>query len=483
MLQDQDVDFDRKWYVMAAVSMGTLLSTIDISIVNVALPTLVRDLETDFATVQWVVLAYLLMQATLLLSFGRLGDMIGKKTIYTSGFVVFTIGSVLCGFAPTVYWLIGFRAVQAIGAAMILALSLAIITEAFPPAERGKALGVTGTMVSIGIVVGPTLGGIIIDALTWNWIFFVNIPVGILGTWMAHRNLPNFRPIGNQSFDYLGGLTLFLSVLSLLLALTLGQGLGFASRVILALFFSSVVMLVLFIAIELRVDHPMIDLRLFSNRLFSINLVTGLTTFIAIAGSVLLNPFYLELALGYDTRQVGFMLAIVPVALGVVAPLSGMLSDRLGTRPISIAGLVVLVFGYGALSTLDSSTSTLGFILRYIPIGIGMGMFQSPNNSAIMGTAPRDRLGVASGLLSITRTMGQTVGIAVLGAVWAGRVFAKTGQTLPGGATNAPILAQVAALQDTYRLIASLIVLGLLLSVWGALRARRTTAAQVSTAG
>ncbi|HMR65058.1 MAG TPA: MFS transporter, partial [Anaerolineae bacterium] len=197
-MEQQNIDYSRKWYIMAAVSMSIFLATIDGSIVNVALPTLVRELQADFATVQWVVLAYLLTQSTLLLGVGRLGDMVGKKPIYVSGFVVFTIGSVLCGLSPTVGWLIGFRVLQALGAAMMLALGAAIVTEAFPPYERGKALGIIGTSVSIGVVVGPTLGGILLQTLSWHWIFFVNLPVGIVGTAMALRFIPAFRPKGRQ---------------------------------------------------------------------------------------------------------------------------------------------------------------------------------------------------------------------------------------------------------------------------------------------
>lgn len=464
---EQPIDYHRKWYVMAAVAMSIFLATIDGSIVNVALPTLVRDLNTDFATVQWVVLAYLLAQTTLMLGVGRWGDMIGKKSIYNAGFVVFTIGSVLCGLSPTVYWLIAFRVVQAVGAAMTLALGMGIVTEAFPPQERGKALGIMGTLVSVGVVVGPTLGGILIEALSWHWIFFVNLPVGIVGTLMAYRFVPDFKPSGRERFDYWGAATLFISVLSLLLALTIGQSAGFVTPPILLLFAVFALFLALFIAIEWRSDQPMIDLRLFRNTLFSVNLITGFITFVCIAGTFILVPFYLEGMLGYNTRQVGLLLAALPVCLGITAPISGSLSDRFGTRPITVAGLAILLVGYYAASTLTSQTGTLGFIVRMIPIGVGMGVFQSPNNSAIMGTVPRHRLGIASGLLSITRTLGQTVGIAVLGALWAGRVAVHAGTSLPGGATMAPATAQVAGLQDTFLVVLVLIVLALALSAWG----------------
>ena len=472
-MQQSTIDYGRKWYVMAAVAMSIFLATIDGSIVNVALPTLVRDLNTDFATVQWVVLSYLLAQTTLMLGVGRWGDMIGKKSIYTAGFVVFTAGSVLCGLAPTVYWLIGFRVVQAVGAAMTLALGMGIVTEAFPPGERGQALGIVGTLVSLGVVVGPTLGGILIEALSWHWIFFVNLPVGIIGTLMAYRFVPDFKPSGRQQFDYWGAVTLFISLLALLLALTTGQSIGFTQPIILLLLTVFAVFLAIFIRVEWRSQQPMIDLRLFRNTLFSVNLITGFITFVCIAGTFILLPFYLEDVLGYNTRQVGLLLATLPIFLGITAPISGSLSDRFGTRPITVAGLAILLIGYYAASTFNSQTNTLGFVLRLIPIGIGMGVFQSPNNSAIMGAAPRERLGIASSLLSITRTLGQTVGIAILGAIWAARVMVHAGRPLPGGATTAPGPAQVASLQDTFLVVSVLIALALILSAWGLLKERR----------
>lgn len=472
---ETEVDYSRKWYVMAAVGMGVFLSTIDGSIVNIALPTLVRELNADFALVQWVILAYLLTITTLMLSVGRLADMIGKKPIYTTGFIIFTTGSVLCGLAPAAVWLIVFRVVQAVGAAMILALGMAIITESFPATERGKALGISGGLVSVGIVVGPTLGGFILDTLSWHWIFFVNLPVGILGTLMVIRFVPDIRPAGGQRFDYAGALTLFISLLALLLALTFGQRIGFVSWPIAALLATWLVFLTLFIYIEWRglqggAGQPMIDLRLFANRLFSINLITGFLTFVAIAGTTLLMPFYLENVLQYEPSQIGLLLAVVPIALGITAPVSGWLSDRFGTRPITVAGLAVLVTGYFALSTLQSDTGALGFVVRFMPIGFGMGMFQSPNNSAIMGTAPRGRLGIVSGMLAITRTLGQTTGIAVWGAFWAARVFTYVGETIPAGATAAPAAAQVAGLQDTFLGMTVMISLGLLLGIWALLR-------------
>ena len=468
------VDYTRKWYVLSAVGMGVFLATIDGSIVNISLPTLVSSFQTDFALVQWVVLAYLLTVTTLMLGVGRLADIYGKKPIYTAGFIIFTIGSVLCGLSPSIYTLIGFRVLQALGAAMIMALGMAITTEAFPPSERGRALGITGTIVSVGIAVGPTLGGLIVKNLSWHWIFFVNLPIGIIGTFMVVRYVPAFRPAGGQRFDYWGALTLCISLLSLLVALTLGQRAGFGDRAVLLLIGSWIVFLATFIFIELRTEQPMIDLRLFRNSLFSVSLTTGFIIFICLSGTLILMPFYAENVLGYDPQQTGLLMATVPVALGIIAPISGNLSDRFGSRPITVAGLAVLTVGFLAVSSLDAETTTLGYVLRFLPVGLGIGMFQSPNNSAIMGAAPRDRLGIASGMLAVTRTLGQTTGIAVLGALWAGQVFKNAGEVIAGGATAAPVAAQVFALRETFVIVSVLIFLALLLSIWGLREERKS---------
>ena len=460
-----EIDYRMKWYVMAAVAMGIFLATIDSSIVNLALPTLVREFHTDFPTVQWVILGYLLGLTALMLSVGRLADIRGKKPLYVAGFVIFTIGSVLCGLSPTIYTLILFRIVQSIGAAMILALGSAIVTESFPPEERGRALGISGTAVSIGIVIGPTLGGLLIDAFSWRWIFFVNLPVGIIGTLMAIRYIPAIRPLGGQRFDILGSLTLVAGLLCLLLALTWGQNIGFSENRILGLFSGSLIFFLAFLYIETHIEDPIIDLSLFLNEKFSVGLITGFITFFVIAGIILLMPFYLENVLGYDTRQVGLMLAIVPIAMGIIAPIAGSVSDRVGTRPITVVGLLTLLVGYLGLRTLSLETTAWQYILLFLPIGLGMGVFQSPNNSAIMGSAPQERLGVVSGMLAITRTMGQTMGIALLGALWASRVLFYEGGMLEAGATEASSLSQVGGLSDTMWVVVVLIFLAFLIGL------------------
>lgn len=466
-------DYSRKWLVMSAIAMGIFLATIDGSIVNVALPTLTTELGTDFATVQWVVLVYLLTLTTLQAVVGRLADMYGRKILYNSGFIVFTVGSLLCGLSPTVGWLIGARILQGVGGALILALGMAIITDAFPPGERGRALGITGSIVSIGIVTGPTLGGLIIENLSWHWIFFVNVPIGILGTYLAWRHIPHVRPPGGQKFDLSGAATLCVFLLSLLLGLTTGQRQGFTSPQALALFALAVVFLVIFILLQRRHPQPIIPPSLFRIELFRVNIITGLLVFIAL-GIIALMPFYLELGLGYTVQQVGLLVAVVPIGLGVISPISGMLSDRFGSRPISVLGLVVVVAAFLLLSTLAADTTALGFMLRYLPLGVGVGMFQSPNNSAIMGSVPRERLGVSSSLLAITRSMGQTVGFAVLGAVWAAGVMRAAGGEVVGGASEAPPAAIAAGIQNVALVSTGLALVALITALFAWRRERRS---------
>ncbi len=460
-------NYRNKWYILFSVGMGVFLATVDSSIVNIALPTLVKSFHTKFAVVQWVALSYMLTIATLILSMGRLGDLIGKKGIYLSGMIIFTLGSILCGLSQTVYWLIFFRIVQGVGAAMMASLGTALVTEAFPGRERGKALGTIGGIVAIGIITGPVLGGILIDVLSWHWIFFVNIPIGILGSFMVLRFVPGSAGIKRQSFDFAGAGTMFISILSFLLALTLGQNVGFRHLYIILLFGLWIASFIFFLYLELHVAHPMIDLYIFRNSLFSLNLFTGFLSFIATAGVVLLMPFYLQNILGYDPHQVGFLLATVPLSAGFASPLSGILSDRFGSRAISTVGLAFLVGGFYSLTTLSEGTTALGYVWRFLPVGLGLGIFQSPNNSAIMGAAPKKYLGIVSGLLSISRTLGQTSGIAAIGAFWAARVSFYAGTDFSAGPTRTNIAAQVHGLHDALSGIVILVSFGLFLNIWG----------------
>lgn len=456
----------RKWIILLAVGMGAFLATIDGGIVNIGLNTLVKEFGKPLVVIEWVVLAYMLTVSSLMLSIGRLGDMLGKKTLYLVGMGIFTAGSVLCGLSPTIYWLIGFRVLQAIGSAILMALGTAMVTEAFPASERGKALGIFGTLVSIGIIAGPTIGGIILESLPWNWLFFVNLPVGILGVLLVSKYVPSSRPGTRQHFDFPGALILFISLCSLLFSLSLIQSSGFSNPLTFILMAVFLFTLIIFIFIENRAKEPMIDLSIFKNRLFSVNLITGFSTFVVSAGTVIILPLYLQNVLKYGPQQAGLMLAITPLMVAFTAPIAGSLSDRFGSRVITSIGLTILLIGHFAVATLGADTSVIGYLLRFIPVGIGIGLFQAPNNSAVMGSAPRERSGVASSLLSLTRTIGQTTGIALLGAFWERRVSALAGNSHYENVTLAPVNAQVGGLVDTIQLVVVIIFISLCLSLW-----------------
>ena len=486
-LTKPSVDYSKKWWVLVAVGLALFLGSLDGSIVNVAVTPLMQSLRADFPTVQWVILSYLLT-LTLLLSvtgyllpwdtltlllvgMGRLADMLGKKRIFVTGIVVFLLGSALCGLAPNVYWLIGFRIVQAFGAAMVIALGTAILTEAWPPHQRGQVLGLAAGFISMGIVLGPVAAGLILSSLSWRWIFYVNIPVGLVSLALAMFFLAPLPPQSHdERFDLLGSLMMGVSLLAFALAMTVGQNLGFTDPLILGLIVFSVVMAVLFVAVEQRVQFPIIDLALFRSLPFSLNLFTATLAFIAISGIVLLLPIYLNLVLGLAMTRIGLLMAAVPLIMVLVQPLSGTLSDRFGTRRVSLLGLCFILTGYLTMATLQTDTSQVGFVLRMLPVAIGMATFNSPNNSAIMGAVPRARLGVASGILSMMRTLGQVTGVAALGAFFASRVSHYGGGN---ELSSAPPQSIVAALHDQFLLVAGLILVGIILSLWARQREKQ----------
>ena len=476
-----NVDYSRKWFVMTALGLGTFLETIDTSVINVALPTFVRVFETDFATVQWLVLAFVLTQATLMLVVGRLGDMVGKKRIFVTGFVIAALGSILCGLAPTIGWLIAFRIIQAVGVALTLALIMGIATEAFPPNERGRAMGAIAAIVSMGIVIGPVVGGFILDTLSWRWLFFINLPFILVGIPVALRYLPETHPSASQRFDFAGAITFFIALLAFLLAMTYGQRGSFGDADVLLFFGVSVLAIATFIAVELHVAQPVVDLRLFQSSLFSVNLFLRLISFVAYVGVLLLLPFYLENIQGLSPRQSGPLITIVSIAFGVMAPISGILADRFGPHRITLTGLLCMLVGCLTLSTLTAETTIFGYVLRILPLGVGMGIFQSPNNSVIMGQAPRDRLGMASSVISVVRTLGRSLGIAFVGMVWSSRVATRMGEGASGSMTDAPIAAQLAGMQETFLAIGGFVLLALVLIVWSMARERGLQKSQRET--
>lgn len=439
------------------IGANVLMATLDISIVNISLPTMVESLHTNFATIQWVVLSYALVLTSMVLGAARLGDMVSKKRVFFIGLNIFTVGSLLCGLAPGVGWLICFRAFQGVGAVMTQALGAAIITEIFPVSERGRALGIMGGIVSVGLAMGPAIGGILIGVAGWRSIFLVNVPIGVITAFIVARQIPLLPPRrSGQHFDALGAVIMLLSLVSYALAMTMSLQVGFSDPTIQLLLGGAIVGLIILALLEKRLKEPMLDPKLFSNVLFTLNLLMGFLVFVCLAG-VIIFPFFLEFVKGYPTEQVGLMMMVVPISMGIFAPLAGSMSDRFGSRAISFIGLLIVLGGCLSIGTMHKEVSALGYILRMIPLGVGLGVFQSPNNSAIMGAVPRERLGVASGLLTLSRTLGQATGVPLMGMLFI--IFAsRTGQMASDASlSNAPAEALVAGLRGAYHTAALII--------------------------
>jgi len=460
----------RRW-VLTAAALGAFASTVMATSVNVAMPSLVQALDAPFALVQWVVLAYLLATAALLPIVGRLADMLGKRAIFVAGFVIYAVGSVATGAAPGVASLIAFRLVHGVGSAILTGVGLAIVTDVFPSEERGRAIGINGAVLSAGIVLGPTLGGLLVE-IGWRWVFLMGTPVGVLGALLAWRFVPPYPRGEEQRFDLPGAALLTASLTSLSLALTLGQDLGFGAPTVLAFFAGAAAGLPLFLLVERGSPHPIVDLSMFRDLRLSVGLAAGLGTFVSIAGTIFVMPFYLENVLALPPRHVGLLMSVTPILLVILAPIAGALADRHGERIVTVVGLSFALLGFTLVATLQVDSTPLGFVLRFVPVGIGMGTFQSPNNSAIMGSAPRGRSGVAGGLLGLTRALGQTSGIAVLGSLWAARVAARAGGAVGSEGALAPLAAQVGGLHDMMRVVQVLITLALGLCLWDLLRGR-----------
>jgi len=460
-------DYSRKWWALAAVGSGVLLSTIDGSIVNIALGTLVGAFNSNLNVVEWVMLAYLLTISCLLLLMGRLGDMFGKRRVYVIGFGIFTLASALCGLAPTVGTLIGFRVLQGVGAAMIQAVGPALLVAAFPQSERGTALGAIGSFVAAGILIGPALGGVLLRYVGWEAIFFVNVPLGMVGIWLTLRSIaPDRSPARGQVFDVVGALLLMAALSGLLLALTEGPIWGWKDLRIAGLFVLFAVAGAGFVAWERRFPHPMISLRMFRSPAFSLNLLASFLLFLGLAFNLILTPLFLQFVLDLDLQTTGLALMGLPLALSLSAPISGRLSDRIGPRVLTVAGLLITAASLIGLSFAATGTPLVYLIGCLLVLGVGVGLFQSPNNSTVLGNAPREALGVASGLLAVMRNLGQTAGVAIAGAVWASRVFALHGGPITP-ITAAPPATLAAGFDLAMRVAAGLVLLALVPSLAG----------------
>ncbi|MDO8688696.1 MAG: DHA2 family efflux MFS transporter permease subunit [Dehalococcoidia bacterium] len=416
-----------EWWVLIALGTGSMMGTMNSTIVSTILPVIRDSFGADLSSIEWVLMAYLLTVSVFLLTFGRLGDIWGHKRVYNAGLAVFVLSSGLCSLSPTEAFLIGFRCLQAIGGAMLIANSQAILTRSFPPEQRGQLLGLLYTIASLGLLVGPSLGGYLSYAFGWRSVFYVNVFIGAVAIGMSLRLLPNPGPSEHREpFDILGAVTMGVGLGALLLAISKGQELGWTSIFTLSSIAVSVIFLALFVRTEATVTHPMLDMSLFRSRGFSFAISSTFITYVCIFSGLFLAPFYLMQGRHFSPSLSGQLYSIQPLGMLVTAPLGGYLSDRINPRLLSTLGAVCIAAGLFALHGLDAESGTGAILFSMAVLGLGNGLFVGPNANIIMGGAPPERQGVASGIVATARNLGMVFGVAVTGAILAGQMAQRT---------------------------------------------------------
>ncbi|TKB28045.1 MFS transporter [Desulfopila sp. IMCC35006] len=407
-------------WALVSLSLSMLLSSLDTSIANVALPTLTQAFNASFQEVQWVVIAYLLVITTLIVSVGRLGDIIGRRRLLLAGIILFTVASVLCGVAPTLWLLIAARAVQGLGGAMMMALTMAIVGETVPKAKTGSAMGLLGTMSAIGTALGPSLGGVLIAGIGWRAIFLVNVPLGMLTYFLAHHCLPVDRrgpKFARAGFDNVGTLLLALTLAAYALGVTIGRGsFGLLNIVLLSAAASGIG---LFVIAEARAASPLIRLAVFRDPLLSGSLAMSGLVATVVTTTLVVGPFYLSLALGLNAAMVGFVLSVGPLVAALTAAPAGYFSDRFGAHRMTVIGLIGMTAGSFILSMIPARLGIFDYIVPIAVITGGYSLFQTANNTTVMADVRPDQRGVISGMLNLSRNLGRITGASLMGAVYA----------------------------------------------------------------
>jgi len=450
---DKSQEQMNKWVVFALSASAGFMTTLDGSIVNIGLPNIARTFHMGLSgAIEWIIIGYLVVIAATLLTFGRLADMFGRKAIFLAGVSVFVLGSALCGLAPSLSLLILARLLQGIGGALIFSVNVAMLTSIFPINERGLALGLNAVMIALGVSTGPTLGGIITQYLTWRWIFYVNVPIGILILLAGFYFYKEQRPQReyHERFDPLGAMVLALGLASLTLGLSFGQEWGWLSAGTLSTLVVAIAMLAVAVYVESHVEHPILNLGLVSNRVFAFADVSFILCMMALFAPGFLLPFYFEELRGFSTIQTGLLLTPLPLMLAVAAPLSGSLADRLGSRWLSPLGLAIACFGLFLLSQINAQSSMWDIIWRLAFTGFGQGLFQSPNTRTMMSAAPRSAQGEASGLLATGRVIGQSMSVALTGTVFAALGGAAAGTLLVSQQAQSLPSTSISGLQNTF---------------------------------
>ena len=410
----------QNWLIFFMVAIGIFMATLDGSIVNIALPSIMADLRVPLATIQWVTMIYLLTVTSLLLSFGRLSDIRGRRMVYSLGLCLFSFGSFFCGIAPSAHWLIGARFFQGLGAAMTMACTPALIVDTFPETERGRAIGMMGAVVASGLTAGPVLGGLLIYYFSWRSIFYINVPIGLLTAAGVFFLLKGSKAdiTRQETFDWPGAVLLAILLGSLLMGITHAYDWGYFSLPTLSLIAISILAATCLIYVETRVKHPILSRSLFAIRLFSMPIIAAVILFVCLFALVFLMPFYLIHPGGYPVNVVGGIMACIFVSLFVVSPFSGALYDRIGSRLLCTLAMAIISCSLFSLSTIPANASFFSIIWRLSLAGIGTALFLPPNSAAAFSAVSPESRGVASATVAAARNLGMVLGVAIAGAIF-----------------------------------------------------------------
>ena len=463
--------------VLFAVGICTFMAALDSSVINLVMPLIMEDFGVTLSMAEWVVTAYLLVVSSLLLTYGRLSDIYGQKRIYLTGLIIFILGSVLCGLSVRIEMLIACRVVQALGAGMLFATGPAIITNAVAPERRGRALSAVAVAVALGLSSGPVIGGFLATYVGWPSIFFINAPIGLVAVVLVVLKVPNFKPKAEKvPFDILGSVLVFLALLLILLPLNISGDYEISPALFVGLIGLGVLLIAGFIVRERRYQYPMLDLNLFKNRVFAASNAAALFIYMAQFILVILIPIYLQTLRGFTTSAAGLLYMPLPLAAMCIAPVSGAMSDRVDSRFISSGGALLMAGGLLMISFVNTVTPIGYIIVSMAVVGLGFGIFQTPNNSAIMGSVPAQRRGIASGTLATMRNIGMALGVAVSAALFeffsqsANQAFVTDG--LSGQALENA--AFVNAIHNTYLAAAAVALLSMTASlIKGRVRPKR----------
>lgn len=404
---------NKKWLALIIVCIGSFMTTMDINIVNVALPRMAERFSVGMGTIQWVITSYLLAISALVLIFGRLADIKGKKLIYQNGFLIFSLGSLMCSFSTTLWFLILSRILQAIGASMMMSSNFGIITMVFPQSENGRAVGILGSVVAVAAMIGPSLGGFLVGLFNWQSIFIINIPVGIAAFMAGPKILPlEYSAIKNKTLDLKGAVFFVLFIIPIFLAILNGENVGWLSPYIIFCFIFSLLNLILFLIVEYKVPSPILDLFLFKNSAFSSGIFCAYISYTVIYFTNIIHPFFLQHILSMSPEKAGLIMMVYPATSAIVAPLGGYITDKIGYKTPTLIGLISTGIGIFSMSFLNLNCSNADIIVRMSILGFGYGLFQSPNSTGVMTSVPKDKLGISGSINSFIRTLGMSSGIS-----------------------------------------------------------------------